>query len=120
MIKKLLEKLNEKAKANDCIVEITCNVSTSQFLRLFNEKYQEDFKEYKNRLHNIIVFDAKLGEEEGENMLFFSFVMRFDFYTYEDYFSERLESPRMTTKIEFNDFTEFHKKLSFLVNNLKK
>ena len=52
-------------------------------------------------------------------MLFFSFVMRFDFYTYDDYFSERLESPRMTTKIEFNDFTEFHKKLSFLVNKLK-
>lgn len=119
MIKKLLEKLNEKAKANDCIVEITCNVSTSQFLRLFNEKYQEDFKEYKNRLHNIIVFDAKLGEEEDEIILFFSFVMRFDFYTYDDYFSERLESPRMTTKIEFNDFTEFHKKLSFLVNKLK-
>lgn len=119
MIKKLLEKLNEKAKANDCIVEITCNVSTSQFLKEFNEKYQEDFKEYKNRLHNIIVFDAKLAEEEGKIMLFFSLVMRFDFYTYDDYFSERLESPRMTTKIALNDLTEFHKKLSFLVNKLK-
>lgn len=119
MIKKLLEKLNDKAKANNYVIEITCNVRTPQFLREFDEKYQDDFLKYKNQKNNIVVYDAKLGEEEGEIILFFSFVMRFDFYTYDDYFSERLESPRMTTKIEFNDFTEFHKKLSFLVNKLK-
>ena len=120
MIKNLLEQLNKKAKANDYFIVITCNVRTSQFLREFNEKFQEDLLKYKKqKANNIVVYDAKLGEEEGEIILFYNLVMRVAFYTYDDYIAEDIKSPIMITKIEAVNFAEIHRSLSFLVNNLK-